>query len=88
MGRDVHVATLRKRKINVAQTERPCVNDCVGLQDRPYESSFSKAVRSSGVIQRLPFSVSLLLKAQVSTNLSDQLRRVVWLSNNEGNLYV
>ncbi|RJF53477.1 hypothetical protein D4100_21535 [Serratia inhibens] len=46
--------------------------DVIGLEHRPYESSFSKAVLSSSVISRYPFFMSLLLSAPISKILQNR----------------
>jgi hypothetical protein len=52
------------KNINVAKLKNICPNSYIGLEHRPYESSFSKAVLSSGVIPQIPFFVSFLLSAK------------------------
>jgi len=46
-----------------AKIGKAWLNSVIGLEHRPYQSSFSKAVLSASDISRYPFFVSLLLKA-------------------------
>lgn len=68
-------------KYSVATRNALWLNSVIGLEHRPYESSFSKAVLSSSAIHRYPFSVSLLLSAH-KYPLKDRPRSLQFVAKN------